>query len=78
MTTKSLRTAALMLALLAAPSAAIAQATTTDTSTAADRDTRRGFDYGWLGLLGLIGLGGLMKKDRRDDVRTDLNRTSRT
>ncbi len=36
---------------------------TTNTANAGtDRDTHRGFDWGWLGLLGLAGLAGLRRK----------------
>jgi MYXO-CTERM domain-containing protein len=47
-----------------------AQTATDTASTASDTNTssthpddRRGFDYGWLGLIGLAGLLGLRKRD---------------
>jgi len=49
--------------------------TATDTSTAADTNAthmsdRRGFDWGWLGLLGLAGLLGLRRPDRLTETRS--------
>lgn len=38
-------------------------------------DDRRGFDYGWLGLLGLAGLLGLRKHDVSDRLHTGTTRT---
>jgi len=59
---------------------ATAQTTTDTTSTANSgmntnrTDDRRGFDYGWLGLLGLAGLLGLRRPAVRDDIRTGTTR----
>ncbi|MGI8958447.1 MAG: WGxxGxxG family protein [Bryobacteraceae bacterium] len=39
--------------------------TASGTNTSSTRpDDRRGFDYGWLGLIGLAGLLGLRKRER--------------
>jgi len=51
-----------------------APTTTTGTDTTTRRDTDRGFDWGWLGLLGLAGLMGLRKQP--DAHRVDPMRTS--
>jgi len=54
-----------------------APVTTTGTDTTTRRDTDRGFDWGWLGLLGLAGLMGLRKQPdghRVDPVRTSTQR----
>ncbi|MFL6350795.1 MAG: WGxxGxxG family protein [Bryobacteraceae bacterium] len=37
-------------------------------------DDRRGFDYGWLGLVGLAGLMGLRKRDVPDRLHTASSR----
>jgi hypothetical protein len=52
-------------------------ATTTDTGTVR-YDERRGFDWGWLGLLGLFGLMGLRRASNvyRDRDRTYQDRTT--
>jgi MYXO-CTERM domain-containing protein len=51
--------------------------TATDTSTSATTDTnathmndRRGFDWGWLGLLGLAGLLGLRRPNLLTETRS--------
>ena len=51
--------------------------TATDTSTSAGTDTnathtndRRGFDWGWLGLLGLAGLLGLRRANHLTETRS--------
>jgi hypothetical protein len=49
-------------------------ATTTSSDTATRRDSDRGFDWGWLGLLGLAGLMGLRRQP--DVQRMDTTRTS--
>lgn len=43
-------------------------ATSNTANPGTDRDTHRGFDWGWLGLLGLGGLAGLRRTP--DVVRT--------
>lgn len=49
-------------------------ATSTTADTTVRRDTDRGFDWGWLGLLGLAGLMGMR---RQPDVhRVDATRTT--
>jgi hypothetical protein len=48
--------------------------TATGTDTTTRRDTDRGFDWGWLGLIGLAGLMGLRKQP--DTHRVDPMRTS--
>ena len=70
-----------MHALAAGLLVATATAQTTATDTAGSNmnntrvDDRRGFDYGWLGLLGLAGLLGLRRPAVRDDLRTGTTRT---
>jgi hypothetical protein len=54
-------------------SSAAVGATTAAPDTTVRRDTDRGFDWGWLGLLGLAGLMGLR---RQPDVRVDTTRTT--
>ena len=53
------------------PKAATPGADTTNTNRT---DDRRGFDYGWLGLLGLTGLLGLRKRDASDRVHVGTSR----
>ena len=82
---RSLHLKTCTLALVAAISLpAFSQGSTTGspaaTTTAADttttrRDSDRGFDWGWLGLLGLAGLMGLR---RHPDVRQDTMRSTAT
>lgn len=46
---------------------------TSGTTTSINRaDDRRGFDYGWLGLLGLAGLLGLRKPNIVTDTRSSM------
>ena len=64
----------------ATPSTATSNSSTpyTDTSSASHED-RRGFDWGWLGLLGLFGLLGLRKPANlayQDRERTYQDRTT--
>ena len=50
----------------------------TDTAAAGQPTSttdRRGFDYGWLGLLGLAGLLGLRKRDVPERLHTGTTRT---
>ena len=47
----------------------------TTTTNAYRTDDRRGFDYGWLGLLGLAGLLGLRKRDIPERLHTSTART---
>ena len=47
----------------------------TSTTNMNRTDDRRGFDYGWLGLLGLAGLLGLRKRDGHDRLHTGTTRT---
>jgi MYXO-CTERM domain-containing protein len=54
------------------PNAAGPGANTTNTNRTEDR---RGFDYGWLGLLGLGGLLGLRKQNVPDRLHTGTTRT---
>jgi MYXO-CTERM domain-containing protein len=49
------------------PNAGAQGSSTTNTNRT---DDRRGFDYGWLGLLGLAGLLGLRKRDVPDRLHT--------
>jgi MYXO-CTERM domain-containing protein len=42
-----------------------------DRTTVADRDETNRPDLGWLGLIGLVGLGGLLRRDRDHEHRTD-------
>ena len=53
-------------------------AATTETGTVTRYDDRRGFDWGWLGLLGLFGLMGLRRASNvyRDRDRTYQDRTT--
>ena len=55
---------------------ATAQTATSDPNTAGQNsnasntrtDDRRGFDYGWFGLLGLAGLAGLRRREAPDHL----------
>ena len=42
-----------------------------DRTTVADRDETNRPEFGWLGILNLVGLGGLLRRDRHDQHRTD-------
>ena len=59
-------------ALLCAPHSARAQNTDSTATTYGTTETRRGFDWGWLGLLGLL---GLLPRKKRDTVATDTRTT---
>ena len=70
-------TAGLMLGTLSAQTSTDTSSTATDTSMSRTHtDDRRGFDYGWLGLLGLAGLLGLRRPNVVSDTRSD-TRTNR-
>jgi MYXO-CTERM domain-containing protein len=76
-TIRNLIAGALMIGVLAASSAVLAQVDSPTTTTAAD-DRDDGMEWGWLGLLGLFGLLGLRRRDRIDVTAHSAARPHRT